>query len=250
LLATIKIHSAYSHLFSESEYKADLITYSDIMHYLKSMHPKFNHYVNLVDCGQAEETFGILDSDYNIVANEDLFIRQVKEDTTIHIVPMIAGGGGKRGGLFAIMAVAGLAVATGGLGLAAAGSGAGAAGGYAAAAGGGAAGASAAAAGYSAGGGGLFSAFSAMPGFAKSMLGNIAMSFISSLFNKKPKAQQETDQSTRENGMFGGLTNSTQSGTPIALHYGLVRVAGQFISGYIESEEHAKNDVVKVGDKF
>jgi predicted phage tail protein len=99
-------------------------------------------------------------------------------------------------------------------------------------------------------GGGLFSAFSAMPGFAKSMLGNIAMSFISSLFNKKPKAQQETDQSTRENGMFGGLTNSTQSGTPIALHYGLVRVAGQFISGYIESEEHAKNDVVKVGDKF
>lgn len=248
MLATIKIHSAYSHLFSESEYKADLITYSDIMHYLKSMHPKFNHYVNLIDCGQAEETFGILDSDYNIVSNEDLFIRQVKEDTTIHIVPMIAGGGGKRGGLFAIMAVAGLAIATGGLGLAAGGQTAaslgmgGATGNLAAS---GALGSTGAA-----GGGGLFNAFSAMPGFAKSMLGNIAMSFISSLFNKKPKAQQETDQSTRENGMFGGLTNSTQSGTPIALHYGLVRVAGHFISGYIESEEHAKNDVIKVGDKF
>ena len=28
------------------------------------------------------------------------------------------------------------------------------------------------------------------------------------------------------------------------------RVAGQMISGYIESEDHGKNDVVKVGDKF
>lgn len=217
------------------------------MHYLKSMHPKFNHYVNLVDCGQAEETFGILDGDYNIVSNEDLFIRQVKEGTIIHIVPMIAGGGGKRGGLFAVMAVAGLAIATGGFGLAAAPS-AGAA--IPGMAGGGVGQGLAAVGSAPASGGGLFSAFSGMPGFAKSLLGNIAMSFISSLFNKKPKAQQETDQSTRENGMFGGLTNSTQSGTPIALHYGLVRVAGQFISGYIESEEHAKNDVVKVGDKF
>ena len=50
--------------------------------------------------------------------------------------------------------------------------------------------------------------------------------------------------------MLGSITNSTQSGTPIALHYGLVRVGGQFVSGYVESEEHGKNDIVNVGDKF
>ena len=31
---------------------------------------------------------------------------------------------------------------------------------------------------------------------------------------------------------------------------GLVRVAGQMLSGYIESDDHGKNDVVKVEDKF
>jgi len=60
----------------------------------------------------------------------------------------------------------------------------------------------------------------------------------------------ETDTNTRQNGMFGNLTNTLESGTPIALQYGLVRVAGQMLSGYIDSDEHGKNDVVKVEDKF
>ena len=50
--------------------------------------------------------------------------------------------------------------------------------------------------------------------------------------------------------MFGNLTNTLESGTPIPLQYGLVRVAGQMLSGYIDSDEHGKNDVVNVEDKF
>ena len=96
---------------------------------------------------------------------------------------------------------------------------------------------------------GLFAAFSSLPGFAKSILGNMALALVASIFTKKPKPM-ETDTSTRENGMFGSLTNTTQSGTPIPLVYGHFRVAGQFLSGYIESEQHGKNDIVNVGDKF
>ena len=251
MLATIKIHSSYHKLFNETEYKADFVNYFDIVSYLKAMHPKFNHYMNMIDNGVAEESYALLDSNYNIVSEEDLFIRKVKENDTVYLAPMIVGGGGKRGGLFAIAALVGIGIATGGFGLAAAPAApvvgaSGTAGGLGAAS----VGAGSIPAASSASGGGLLAGFNGMGGFARSLLGNIAMSFISSLFNKKPRIQQETDQNTREAGMFGSLTNTTQSGTPIALHYGLVRVAGHFLSGYIESEEHGKNDVIEVGDKF
>lgn len=253
MLATIKIHSSYHKLFNETEYKADFVNYFDIVSYLKALHPKFNYYMNMIDNGVAEESYALLDSNYNIVSEEDLFIRKVKENDTVYLAPMIVGGGGKRGGLFAIAALVGIGIATGGFGLAAAGGGGAAAGVGSATSlvgGTGASAASVVAPATGSSGGGLLAGFNGMGGFARSLLGNIAMSFISSLFNKKPKIQQETDQNTREAGMFGSLTNTTQSGTPIALHYGLVRVAGHFLSGYIESEEHGKNDVIEVGDKF
>ena len=46
------------------------------------------------------------------------------------------------------------------------------------------------------------------------------MSLITKLFTKKPK-KMETDTSTRQNGMFGNLTNTLESGTPIPLNMGL-----------------------------
>lgn len=252
MLATIKIHSAYKDYFTDLEYKADFNIYADIITYLKAMHPKFNHYMNLIDHGQSEETYALLDSNYKVITQQDLFIKKVKEDSDIYLVPMIVGGGGKRGGLFAVAALIGIGIATGGFGLAATSTAATGVGSATSLVGGtGASAASVVAPGASASsGGGLFAGFNGIGGFARSLLGNLAMSFISSLFMKKPKNQQETDQNTREAGMFGNLTNTTQSGTPIALHYGLMRVGGQFLSGYIESEEHGKNDVISVGDKF
>ena len=139
------------------------------------------------------------------------------------------------GAIFAIFA---LIVFTGGLGLGA--MGAGTAAGSTAAAGAGATG----------GGffGTIFNAFKALPGFMKSMIGNIAMSAITKSFQRQP--QQSESEAIRENGVFGPLSNSSTSGTPVALHYGMPRVSGQFLSGYIESTEHGKSDVVKVGDQF
>ena len=236
LLATIKVHSSLHKYFNQTEFRADFNTYFYLIPYLSAMHPRFNHYMRMVNWGESEEGFALLDKDLNVVTEEELHIRRVHEDDTIYLAPVIVGGGGKKGGLLAIVAIGALAFATGGLSLGASG----------AAAGAGAAGAGGAAA---AGGGGLFSSFAAMPSFAQSLFMNVGMSMISSLFAKKKKPM-DTDTSTRQAGAFGSLTNSTQSGTPIALHYGQVRVAGQMLSGYIDSEDHGRNDVIKVEDKF
>ena len=95
--------------------------------------------------------------------------------------------------------------------------------------------------------GSLFKAFGSMPSLLD-LYSLIGMSMISKLFTKRKDI--EVDSSTRQNGAFGNLTNTIQSGTPIPLVYGQFRVAGQMISGYIESEDHGKNDVVKARDKF
>lgn len=231
--ATVKVHSSLHKYFDQTEFRADFNTYYDLIPYLSAMHPRFNHYMRMVNWGESEEGFAFLDKDLNVVTEEELHIRRVHENDTIYLAPVIVGGGGKKGGLLAAIAVVGIIAFTGGAaapaltttGTTAAGTVAGGA------------------------GGGLFSSFAAMPSFAQSLFLNVGMSMISSLFTKKKKPA-DTDTSTRQAGAFGSLTNSTQSGTPIALHYGQVRVAGQMLSGYIDSDDHGKNDVIRVEDKF
>lgn len=235
--ATVKVHSSLHKYFDQTEFRADFNTYYDLIPYFSAMHPRFNHYMRMVNWGESDEGFAFLDKDLNVVTEEELHIRRVHEDDTIYLAPVIVGGGGKKGGLLAMVAVVGLAIAFPPAAAALGGAG-------------GAAGGAAAAAGSAAGaGGGLLSSFAAMPGFAQSLFMNVGMSLISSLFTKKKKPA-DTDTSTRQAGAFGSLTNSTQSGTPIALHYGQVRVAGQMLSGYIDSDDHGKNDVIRVDGKF
>ena len=240
--ATVKVHSSLHKYFNQTEFRADFNTYFDLIPYLSAMHPRFNHYMRMVNWGESEEGFAFLDKDLNVVTEEELHIRRIHEDDIIYLAPVIVGGGGKKGGLLALVAVAGLAFATGGLGLGALGGGVNT---------GVVAGVDTVGTGIitSSGGGGLAGAFGAMPGFAQSLFMNVGLSIISSLFAKKKKPM-DTDTSTRQAGAFGSLTNSTQSGTPIALHYGQVRVAGQMLSGYVDSDDHGKNDVIRVEDKF
>ena len=87
-----------------------------------------------------------------------------------------------------------------------------------------------------------------------SIAGNLALSFIQSLFVSRPKGRDvevtKDAGSRQENNMFGSLQNTTQSGTPIALNYGNMRVGGQFLSGYILSQQHAQNDAPTVASIF
>lgn len=243
MLATIKVHSSLQKYFNQQELRADFNTYNDIFHYLHAMHPRFNHYMNMISWGHANESFALLDKNYNLVTNDEFHIKKVQEGDTIYLTPVIIGGGGKRGGLLALIAVGVFAFAIAPA-LAAGTAGAGAATTTTTAAS-----ASSAASGTTGGLGGLFKSFANMPSFARSIFTNIGLSMISKLFTKKKK-DLDVDSSTRQNGAFGNLTNTIQSGTPIPLIYGQFRVAGQMISGYIESEDHGKNDIVKVGDKF
>ena len=168
-----------------------------------------------------------------------LLIKHFKDGETVHLVPTISGAGGKASKMFAVFAIVAFGMVTGGAGFAALG-------------GVGGVGSSAAV-----GGGGFFSTLLGGGGGAMGWLGriglNIGMSIIGRMFQKSPAAKQQqktTESSVRDNGMFGSLTNSSSSGTPIALIYGEHRVSGQFLSGYISSISHGSGDPISVGGQF
>jgi len=93
-----------------------------------------------------------------------------------------------------------------------------------------------------------------LPSMLLSIAGNMALSVIQSLFVSRPKGKDvevSKDSGSRaENNIFGSLQNTTQSGTPIALNYGNMRVGGQFLSGYILSQQHAQNDAPSLASIF
>lgn len=219
MLTKIKIHSAFKNIFSQSEYTADLTRYGDLPFYLGSMHPKFRNYAYAIHTGDCQEGYSLLDKSLTVVGEEDLYIKKIKQDDVFYVVPAIVGGGGKR--TTTLLAVAALGVATGGFGL-----GLGATTGTAAT-------------------GGAFS----LGGFASTLGVNIGLALVTSLFTKREKIK-ETDQNIRQNDMFGGLQNTTNSGTPIPLIYGMHRVAGQLISGYLDTVDHGKSDTITVASRF
>ena len=245
LLINVKIHSSFKQYFEGTDFMVDAYNPDSLNDYLRAVHPKFGNYIRQIESGEAEESYSLVDSNYNLIENDSFGLKRFREGDIVYVAPLVSGGGGKRGNLLLLLAFAVIAGPT-----------------IAAAIKGGAA-ASATAGGFvgpypvgptAAPGGGFFAglgkAFGAMPSFMRSIVGNLALGVVSSIFNKKPKASQQTESTTRENGMFGSLTNTSTSGTPVPLHYGQVRVAGQVLSGYINSEEHGKNDNVKVGDQF
>lgn len=251
LLATLKVHSAFYNHFDQLEYQVDAKTYADFVPYLSAMHPRFRNYMLQIETQEAEESFCLLDQDLNIIDDEALFIKRIKEGDVVHLVPAITGGGGKRMGMFLMLAMGAFLIGFSG------GFGAGIQGllnpGSVAATtgnvlGGQASGGAIAAAGMGANttAAGLGGALNSM---AMRMVGNVAMSILSRLFAPKPKTT-ERDSSTRDNNMFGSLANSTTSGTPIPLVYGHMRVGGQMLSGYLDAEIHGKSDIISVGDKF
>ena len=220
MLTKIKIHSAYKNIFSQSEYTADLTRYGDLPFYLGSMHPKFRNYANAIHTGDCQEGYSLLDKSLNVVEEEDLYIKKVKPNDVFYVVPAIVGGGGKR--TTTLLAVAALGIATGGFGMLGAGATTGAA----------------------ATGGGF-----AFGSFAQTLGVNIGLALVTSLFTKREKIK-ETDQNIRQNDMFGGLQNTVNSGTPIPLIYGMHRVAGQLISGYLDTVDHGKSDTITVASRF
>ena len=187
-----------------------------------------------------------MDKNLKIVCDQDLFIKSAKSDDTFYIVPAIVGGGGKRGNMLLLAA---LAVALPGIGSMM--SGGSFAAGYGAA--------TATGAGLMSGGGIVphvagevgMSSFGASLGSTFSTIGvNAGLALVTSLFTERPKNIKQTDQNIRTNDMFGSLQNTIDSGVPIPLIYGMHRVTGQLISGYLDTVDHGKEDIITVGSRF
>jgi len=234
----VKVHSAFHKFFEDTEYTIDAITALDVFLYLRSMHPRFSSYMTQTESRASDEDFAFLDKDLKMIDVQAIEFKKFKEGDVVHLVPLIVGGGGKRG-LLAFFAIAAFIVFLPAI-----------------------AGALAPGAGAGVGVGAPLNAIPqlgavnvgagkaglSMGGFLKKMAGNLLMNIVSKIFTKSGKAN--SDENVRDNNMFGSLKNTTSSGTPIPLHYGLMRVSGQFLSGYIQTNRHGKSDQVNVGAEF
>ena len=234
----LKIHSTLQHLTDASDYNLAVTNPREVLSFLSNSQPKFSEYLSQIKTEEIDESISFVDSNYKLISTDAFELKRFRENETVHVVPLVTGGGGKRGFLiFAIFAA--VVVATGGLA---------AIGGAGAGAGAGAVQGTSMTSGFSLGNIGKF--FSGMPSIARSLLTNVGLSILSSVFTKKPKPQDQVDSSSRGSDMFGSLQNTTTSGTSIPLVYGQSRVAGQFISGYLNTVKHGRNDVVNVSEQF
>lgn len=209
LLVTIKPHSTFQKYFRGSDLRADLNSYIEVMDYIRGLHPDFTSYIQNQAQNGLQESFTILDRNLHELTPDELYMRKPHKNDVLYIVPAIIGGGGKRG-LLALIAAAALLffapqlLAMGGFG-----------------------------------GGSAATVASTKVLFGLTTVGtltstlglNLALMGISMLLMPKPKEAE----SSRDNDAFGSLVNTTSSGTPVALHYGLVRVGGQLISGYTKT---------------
>ena len=239
MLINLKIHSAYNKFFSEKIYTFDAYSALDIIGYLRGVHHKFSKHMVDITSGKSDDCFNLLDGNLQEITDEMLYIKKFKEGETVHLVPTICGGGGKSGRkMFMIFAIAVVVMNPALLGTVGSSLGS-------------MFGAGAplnaipqlGAVNVGAGKAGL-----SMSGFLKKMAGNLLMNIVSKIFTKSGKSN--SDENVRDNNMFGSLKNTTSSGTPIPLHYGLMRVSGQFLSGYIQTNRHGKSDQVNVGAEF
>lgn len=185
----------------------------------------------------------IMLDDKKQLITEKTILRNPTDIHEVYVVPSISGGGGGKSGIilgaaiaaFAFFAIPAIAGATGALGSGTLAAGTTSTLGSAASA---------------------FSGLSGAAGFAaRTLLGigiNLVLGGLASLFTKKPKPKdQELDRpERRDNNAFGSLTNSTSSDNTVPMVYGMHRIGGQLVSGYIKTRDHGKNDIVKVGEEF
>ena len=237
-MLTIKPVGSMKSFFAEDEYTIDVKNCVDVVLYIQSMHPKLGLFMKQAQVLATFEDFCFLDKKGNIIDPQLFPYHKFKEDDLIYIAPVIVGAGGKTGTIVIIAVLIAVAIAApylapelitiGGTALPGA-----MTGGTLAVT-----------------GGVTFSVGAVISNIAISL----ALNMVMSLFTSTPKARTREitkDSGTRtQNDAFGSLVNNTQAGTPIALNYGLMRCSGQFLSGYILSQQHAQNDSPSIASIF
>ena len=244
-MLTIKPVGSMKSFFDNDEYAIDVKSCIDVILYIQAMHPRLGLFMRQAQCLATIEDFCFLTEDGETIEPQYFPYHKFKEDDVLYIAPLITGAGGRVGLVFAIVALVTISVVTGGAATAAIA--AGAETGFVAA-GAGAVSASATAAASTA------SALSFISNAALRFAISLSLQLVQSFFVSTPKARTREvtkDSNTRsQNDAFGSLVNSSAAGTPIALNYGEMRVGGQFLSGYILSQQHAQNDAPTIASIF
>jgi len=233
---TLKFHpNIQKYTNGISEHTVNVIDLVDIRNCLEHLFPRLSQHIRRIRSGaNRSENMALVNKHKRLLQKEDFMLNRLqKDDTEFYVVPLLIGGGGEGGTQMMIgVAIIAIAIIASGGTLAAP-----LAGLYTTVGGGAAATTSLTIA-------GTF----AMMGAAMVVSGVIAMMM------KPPKlateGQQTSDAESRDNKIFGGLTNTIASNTPIPMIYGRTRVAGQFISGDIRTYEHGRNETVLVSSLF
>lgn len=195
----------------------------------------FKKYLNEKTRSNREELVLIVNN--SIVNPADLWF-PIEKDADIMLCPLLYGGGGSKiFTVIAVIALVAISIYTGGLA-------ASAAQGVAAGTTGGIATASTAAASSAA-------IYGAISNIAMGMALNLALSIFTptaKISNGSLVEGTDDGGARRGNDKFEGLQNSISQQIPVSLCYGLNRVAGQMVSGYINSVSHNKEDIISVGN--
>lgn len=221
-MAVLKFHSSLHKYVASPKLKVKLNSCDELINFLKGTQPKLAKYINKISLGKTSENLMLCDDKGKVITREEYVLKKPADDETLHIVPCVFGGGGKIGRIVIGVALVALALS-----------------------------------------GALGPALPALLGdasmtFAQQIVFGIGVSMtlggLAQLFTKTPKPMNMQNQfdgeARRENDMFGSLQNTTDSGTPIPIVYGNMRLAGQLISGYLDVSEHGKNDTVNVSSSF
>ena len=239
-MLTIKPVGSMKSFFAEDEYTIDVKNCIDVILYIQSMHPKLGLFMKQAQALATFEDFCFLDKEGNIMDPQLFPFHKFEEDDLIYIAPVIVGAGGRTGTIVMIAVLIAVAIAApqllpgiiniGGTALP---------------------GAMTMTMGTTAFAGGVSISLGTI---ISNIAISLALNMIMTLFTSTPKARTREitkDSGTRtQNDAFGSLQNNTQPGTPVALNYGLMRCSGQFLSGYILSQQHAQNDSPSVASIF
>lgn len=226
MLLTLHFHPILQPMTGVKSHIFDVASLSDIKDALSVLFPKIRKYIRQIAAGTLRENLSLVTPDGKILNREDYYTNKIK-NRELTLVPIIAGSGGKGLGIILGIVLIAAAFFTGGGSLAALGS----------AAGSGFVGST------SLGFMGLTAG-----GLLKMGIGLVLSGLMQMLMKPpEPKGPGDTRQ-RRNNDMFDALDNTTDPSTSIPLIYGMPRVAGQMLSGHVETINHGESDTIYVVD--
>ena len=223
MLLTLHFHPLLQPMTGVKSHTFAVDSLSDIKDALAVLFPKIRKYIRQISAGTLRENLSLVTLQGKILTREDYYINKI-DNKELTLVPIIAGSGRGLGIILGIILIA-AAVFLGGAPLALGGTGAGFVGSTTAL-------------------GGLVSA----GGLLKMGIG-LVLSGLMQMLMKPPEMKGPSDTAQRRNNdMFDALDNTTDPSTSIPLIYGMPRVAGQMLSGHVETISHGESDTIYVID--